>query len=97
MHMMLRRAGRRGVEFDSVMVRIEDRLPVKIAVRTFDPAQQLLTVCGWCKRVDVHGRWQEIEAAIESLVVFAAEAVPAVTHGICLDCEARMVAEIGGG
>jgi hypothetical protein len=96
MHMMLRPTGRRGVEFDSVTLRIEPRRPVAVAARTPDPAQRLLRVCSWCKRVDVHGAWQQIEAAVESLLVFAAAAPPALTHAICPDCHARMLAEIGG-
>jgi hypothetical protein len=96
MHMMVRPAGRRGVEFDSVTLRIEERRPIAVS-RTADSAHRLLRVCSWCKRVDVHGTWHEIEAAVELLGVFAAGAPPALTHAICSDCQARMLAEIGGG
>jgi hypothetical protein len=97
MHMMLRPTDRRGVDFDSVTLRIEARRPIAIAARIPDSAQRLLQVCSWCKRVDVHGTWQEIEAAAQRLDVFDAAASPALTHAICPDCQARMLAEIGGG
>jgi len=97
MHMTLRPTGFGGVQFDSVTIRIETRRPIAIAARTPDSADWLLRVCSWCRRVDVHGTWQEIEVAVQGLVVFAASAPPVLTHAICPDCQARMLAEIGGG
>ena len=58
-------------------------------------ARELLRVCGWCNRVDVAGAWAEVEDAVARLGLFERPAVPAVTHGMCGDCEARMTALLG--
>jgi hypothetical protein len=96
MHMTLRPSGRRGVEFDSVTLRTEARRPIVLAPAPAGPADRLLCMCSWCKRVDVHGAWEEIETAVQRLAVFDAGAPPAVTHAMCADCQARILAEIAG-
>lgn len=96
MHMTMRPSGRRGVEFDSVTVRTEAR-PTMALVSAPSGAARLLRICSWCKRVDVDGGWEEIELALPRLSVFAASTPTAVTHAICADCQARMLAEIDGG
>ncbi len=63
-----------------------------------DPAHprsaQLLRACGWCKKVDLDGRWVEVEEAVEAMGLFQHAELPQVTHGICDDCFARMSAAI---
>lgn len=46
---------------------------------------ELLEMCSWCKRVRVHGRWLDIESAVESRRFFD-EGIPEISHGICEDC-----------
>lgn len=65
-------------------------------VELLDPhalrAGRLLRLCGWCKRIpDADGRWMEVEEALPTLEVFAGARVPAITHGICGDCEKVMM------
>lgn len=96
MHMTMRPCDRHGVEFESVTLRTEGRRPVAIAARSADPAQRLLRICSWCKRVDVGRAWDDIETAVSRLGLFAAGAPPALTHAICAPCQARMLAEIDG-
>ena len=57
-------------------------------------SEQLLRVCGWCKKVDVGGRWAEVEQAVSLLGLFERSLLPGVTHGICEDCYSRMVATV---
>ncbi len=60
-------------------------------------SEALLRVCGWCKKVDVGGRWAEVEEAVSLLLLFERPLLPDVTHGICEDCYSRMVATLGKG
>lgn len=49
------------------------------------PGAVWLTVCAWCDRVKVHGRWVEGERALELMKV-PAGSEPSLTHGICPSC-----------
>lgn len=51
---------------------------------------ELLRVCGWCKKVLVGGSWVEVEQAVEHLQVFERSSVPLTTHGICEPCHEKM-------
>lgn len=57
-------------------------------------SEELLQVCGWCKKVEVGGRWAEVEEAVSLLGLFERLVLPRVTHGICEDCNSRMVATL---
>ena len=94
MLMTMRPNGKRGVEFDSVTLRTEGRARIALVGGRSDTGQ-LLRICSWCKQVNVHGRWAEIEVAVEQLGVFADSATPEVTHAICESCEALLLTEIG--
>jgi hypothetical protein len=67
----------------------------------FDPNQprseELVLVCGWCKKVHVGDRWAEVEEAVSLLGLFERKLLPDVTHGICEDCYARVAATLGRG
>jgi hypothetical protein len=60
-------------------------------------SEELLRVCGWCKKVHAGGRWAEVEEAVSLLGLFVRSLLPDVTHGICEDCYARIVATISEG
>ena len=64
-----------------------------------DPAsprsEELLRVCGWCKKVDVGSRWVEVEEAVSILELFDRTHLPDVTHGICEGCFSQMAATLG--
>lgn len=46
--------------------------------------------CAWCKRIDVRGKWCELDLAVLTLSLFRRERLPAISHAICDDCLARM-------
>lgn len=49
----------------------------------------LLPVCGWCKKVrDDSGYWDSVEGYLKK------SSGKDVTHGICPDCQARMMADL---
>jgi len=45
-----------------------------------------LTVCSWCKRVEVDG-WCEIDEALERRPALLTEPVQPITHGVCESCQ----------
>jgi hypothetical protein len=91
MHVALE--GRR-VRFTS---RIQDATPrasEAILDRLVPRTDELLRVCGWCKKIAVaDDRWEEVEVAIPLLGLKAAHTLPALTHGICPGCYDRVSAE----
>jgi hypothetical protein len=51
---------------------------------------RLIVLCAWCHRVRFDGNWVTLEAFLQG---HQAE----TSHGMCPDCEARMLAELEGG
>jgi len=79
-----------GVEFRTRVVDSSERdVPVLL-----DPAAprggDFIGMCSWCQRLDVGGRWMEVEDVVRELRLFERPAVPQLSHGICPDCHARM-------
>jgi|RhiMethySRZTD1v2_1073278.scaffolds.fasta_scaffold04862_8 hypothetical protein len=56
-------------------------------------AEALLSMCSWCKRVNVSG-WREIEDALIVAPSLFTEPVRPITHGICPACEDRVRATL---
>ncbi|HSL83509.1 MAG TPA: hypothetical protein VLF66_12100 [Thermoanaerobaculia bacterium] len=82
-----------GVIFHTRLERVEPRphLALLDASGPRDPSR-LLRLCSWCKRAAVEGRgWLELEEAAERLGLLEERPVPEITHGLCEDCEARML------
>jgi hypothetical protein len=62
-----------------------------LAERELGMLQSLLPLCSWCKKVrDDEGEWRTLEAYLEEM------SHSRVTHGMCPDCERRMMEEKGG-
>jgi len=71
--------------------RLEARQPVPLLDLRTPRDERLVTMCSWCKRVAVGGsHWVDVEEAVTALGLFQARTVPAVTHGICDTCAARL-------
>lgn len=51
-----------------------------------------LTMCGWCDRFLVDGEWVEVEEAAARLELFQRTEMPAISHDICADCSAMLLA-----
>ncbi len=54
--------------------------------------ERTLTMCGWCDRFLVEGRWVEVEEAAARLALFAREELPTISHGLCPDCGEMLMA-----
>lgn len=99
MRMTMRPARDRGVEFESVVERAEarDASPLVYGPPAGPPGTSgvIVRVCSWCRRVHVRETWQEVEVAVEQLGLFAGGPVPSMTHGMCEDCYASVMAAGG--
>jgi hypothetical protein len=64
--------------------------------RLLDPAtprgDDMLEICGWCDRFEVDGEWVEVEEAAKRLELFNKPELPALSHGICPDCNEMLLA-----
>ena len=64
--------------------------------RLLDPqtprSDETLSMCGWCDRFEVDGEWVEVEEAARRLELFNRDELPALSHGICPDCNALLLA-----
>lgn len=76
------------VEYRCRLLRAERRAPARVGMGAGTGAQTFAKMCSWCKRVEVApGVWKELEEAIRELGLFERDPPPAVSHGICEDCQ----------
>lgn len=80
-----------SVLFRSWVEREESRQPVVLLQPTAPRGSGLLSVCAWCRRARVDGRWLELEEAVDRLGVFAGEPVPDLSHDICAQCSGEVL------
>lgn len=80
------------VEFRSRLLDFQLRAAVPVLDPLRPRSSELLTVCSWCNRGRVGGRWAELEEVVAELRLFETE-VPGLTHGLCGDCEAQLSVE----
>jgi len=75
------------VQFDSRILRQEQRDPVDLFAVNMPRAADFLTVCSWCKKVQIaENRWVEVEEAVDRLHLFERTHLPQLTHGMCGIC-----------
>jgi hypothetical protein len=64
--------------------------------RLLDPAtprsDEMLEMCSWCDRFEVDGEWVEVEEAARRLELFNRPELPALSHGVCPDCNEMLLA-----
>lgn len=82
------------IKFRSRTLSVEERQPQALLEPDRPHSEALLRVCGWCKKVDVGGRWAEVEEGVSLLGLFEHSILPKVTHAICEACYERMVATL---
>jgi hypothetical protein len=93
MSMRVSLEGRR-VRFTSRIAHATERAPQPILDRKVPRTNDLIRVCGWCKRIAVaDDRWEDVEVAIPLLGLQAEATLPALTHGICPACFDRVSAD----
>lgn len=55
---------------------------------------ELLRMCSWCNKVQLGGDWVEVGDAVVRLHLFEKGMLPGLTHGICEQCSASMMAAL---
>jgi hypothetical protein len=87
------RPGGRVVLFSSRMRSERERdLPQRLLDPATPRSAEALAMCGWCDRFEVEGEWVEVEEAARRLGLFNRPELPALSHGICPDCNAMLLA-----
>ncbi len=80
-----------GFRVHSTVVRTESRPPQELLNPARPDDGRLLHMCSWCKRVDVRGRWLEVEDAVRELELFASSVLPRISHTMCESCYADVL------
>lgn len=87
------RPGGRVVLFSA---RLRSEKERKIPQPLLDPevprSEETVEMCGWCDRFEVEGEWVEVEEAAKRLQLFNRPELPALSHGICPDCNGMLLA-----
>ncbi|MFP4058433.1 MAG: PAS domain-containing protein [Candidatus Brocadiia bacterium] len=92
--MSVRLQPRGEVEMASRVLRLEPRPPLPLLDAAASRSDQMVTLCSWCKKVDVgQGQWLEVEAAVARLDLLGPHPPPQVTHGMCDACRDRYGSE----
>lgn len=84
------------IEFTGVLLRQELRDRAVLLDESARRPESTLAICSWCKRVRVAEQWLEVEDAVARLNLFDSERLPQLTHGICPDCQAMVLAKLEG-
>lgn len=87
------RPGGRVVLFSARLRAEQERdLPQRLLDPATPRSDEMLEMCGWCDRFEVDGEWVEVEEAARQLELFNRPRLPALSHGICPDCNAMLLA-----
>ncbi|MFP4063794.1 MAG: hypothetical protein ACOC26_06030 [Halochromatium sp.] len=80
------------IEFSSRLLRAQarPRVPLLEPEQGRAHTQSVLSMCSWCKAVLAEHAWVEVEQAVLRLGLFAMEAMPRISHGICPACSQRL-------
>ena len=68
----------------SCTLQTEPREPVPLLDDQSERSNELITICSWCKKVEVEGEWCEVEEAVDRLGLLVE--VPHLIHGMCQPC-----------
>jgi len=74
------------VQFETVLVQSNDHARQRILDRFTPRTEEIITMCSWCNRINLSGKWLEIDAAISSLELFEQPSLPQISHGMCEVC-----------
>jgi hypothetical protein len=83
-----------GLQVQTRVLRVEAQPHVALLDPAARRAGALLRMCGWCKAVEVAGRWLDVAEAVVALRLFERDTMPGMTHGICPPCYDRAEAEL---
>ena len=81
-----------SVRFETRILQTVHRAPQRLLDRNIARTDDLLRICGWCKRVEVGSAWKEVEEPASIPGLFERSRLPQLTHGICDTCYAKVSA-----
>ncbi|MGV7229329.1 MAG: hypothetical protein ACQ9IQ_11775 [Nitrospirales bacterium] len=84
----------RQVQFTVCTTREDERKRISLLDPLVNRTGEYLSMCSWCKRIDVAGNWLDVEVAVKQLELFNETSLPQITHSICNDCYDWMRHEI---
>jgi hypothetical protein len=87
------RPGGRVVLFSARLRSEEEReIPQPLLDAELPRSAETIEMCGWCDRFELDGEWVEVEEAARRLELFNRSELPALSHGICPDCNQMLLA-----
>jgi hypothetical protein len=94
--MDIRIVARRGGRVVLFSARLRSEEARELPQPLLDPeeprGEEIVEMCGWCDRFKVEGEWVEVEVAAKRLALFNRPELPALSHGICPDCNEMLLA-----
>lgn len=97
LQMNLSALGEGGIACCVRTLREQPREPLALLDPTMARGDEWIRMCSWCKRIAVpSGAWIHAEEAVNRLALFADRQLPQLTHGICGDCDAVLLALVDG-
>lgn len=83
------------ISLSGELIRVEERPEVGLLRPERPATEEVVTMCGWCKRVRLDdGTWVEVEQAVQSMRLFTLDPLPGITHGICPECFAEVTSHL---
>jgi hypothetical protein len=92
--MRIQGSGEGAVEFASELLDEEARPAVSLLDVRQPRNSDFVLVCSWCQRIAVGGTWLPVEEGVRALGPMEHDTLPGLTHGICPECRAKMLAGI---
>ncbi len=76
-----------NISFESVVLKLEPRAPVRLLDPTIERSESFLYMCSYCKKLQVDkAHWSDVEEAIVKLNIFSDPRPPQISHTICPVC-----------
>ena len=82
------------LELRTSMRRQRARAPAPLLDADVLRSEELIIMCGWCKRVELGGAWYDIDELRAQDPRFETELLPSVSHGMCDDCQAMTLVKL---
>jgi hypothetical protein len=79
-----------GIACEAVLLETSARTPVALLEPNAPRGDDIVRICGWCKRVPIGSHWVEVDEAVTRLRLFDAPRLPRLSHGICPECFATV-------
>lgn len=86
----------RSLEISSEILGLESRPSQELLDSAAPRSPSFLTICSWCKNLEVDDRWVDVEEGSRLLGLLQSDPMPRLTHGICPACREGLMATFAG-